>query len=396
MKRFLDDKYAKISITVVITVALCYAAVLILGQAGTVLKTIISAIAWACGVLTPFFLGFVLAYLFQPVVAFFAKLLRKVPVLRKKDGFCRGFAILFTVASVGAVLFMLLSLIISAFTSDFHFVKLDDLEEMAESLGKEIINFYDGIRNILLRYGITIPAAESIISGLRYKLTNINGNDSALIASAFGSGLMGVVVTVKNAVVKWGFALIFSIYFLYDSEKMLSYWSKAFHAIFGDKIYGVLKIGLADLDKCFSGYIRGQLADALFMAIVVSISFGLAGVPYAALIGVATGIGNLVPYVGPFVAYGMTVLGCIMKGDMKTMVLGIIIIFIIQTIDGNIVNPKLLSNSVDVHPVLVIVALLFGGAIGGFIGMLLAVPVAAFVRIQFERVIEKRKALNQR
>ena len=65
-------------------------------------------------------------------------------------------------------------------------------------------------------------------------------------------------------------------------------------------------------------------------------------------------------------------------------------VFILQTIDGNIVNPRLLSQSIDVHPVLVIVGLLFGSAVGGFVGMMLAVPVASFFKIQFERLVKNR------
>jgi predicted PurR-regulated permease PerM len=390
VKKFWDEKYAKICLAVVCTVALSYACVLLLGRAGSVLTAIGALIGWAFGVLSPFILGLIIAYLLLPVVSFFAKLLRKIPGLGKKDGLCRALSIVITVVVIGFMIFILLSLIISTFTSNLHFVKLDELESMAESIGKQMVNFYEGIRKMLLRYDVVIPSFEAILSNMKQSINNIKGSDGASLATAFGTGILGLMNTVKNTVVKWGFAIIFSVYFLYDSKKMGEYWDRAFHAILGDKVHGVCKVALADLDKCFAGYIRGQLADAIFMALVVSISFAVAGVPYAALIGIATGIGNLVPYVGPFVAYGMTILSCTMKGEFKLMVIGIIIVFVIQTIDGNIVNPKLLSNSVDVHPVLVIVALLFGSAIGGFLGMLLAVPVAAFLRIQFERFVEYR------
>ncbi len=63
-------------------------------------------------------------------------------------------------------------------------------------------------------------------------------------------------------------------------------------------------------------------------------------------------------------------------------------------IDGNVINPRMLSSNVEVHPVLVIVALLAGGSVGGVVGMLIAVPVAALLKLQFEKYIEKRRALN--
>ena len=140
-------------------------------------------------------------------------------------------------------------------------------------------------------------------------------------------------------------------------------------------------------DRVFSGYIRGQLLDALFMMVVVSIALLLLNVKFAVIIGVLTGIGNLVPYVGPFVAYGCTGFVGIMSQDWKKLIVSIIIVFVIQTIDGNIVNPKLLSHAVKVHPMLVIIALLLGSKIGGLAGMILAVPVAALLKLWLDRWI---------
>ena len=63
-----------------------------------------------------------------------------------------------------------------------------------------------------------------------------------------------------------------------------------------------------------------------------------------------------------------------------------------MTIDGNIINPKLLSSNVEIHPVLVLVAIIAGGQIGGIVGMLIAVPVAALIKLQFEKFIARRRA----
>ena len=131
------------------------------------------------------------------------------------------------------------------------------------------------------------------------------------------------------------------------------------------------------------------MIDAVIMAILVSSALSLIGVKYAIIIGVLSGIGNLIPYVGPVVAYGSTILVCLISGDFRRLLVAIVVLFVIQTIDGNIINPRLLSTNVDVHPVLVIAALIVGGAIGGIVGMLFAVPVAAFFKIQFEKVIDR-------
>ena len=123
------------------------------------------------------------------------------------------------------------------------------------------------------------------------------------------------------------------------------------------------------------------------MAILVSTSLYLIGIKYAVIIGILSGIGNLIPYLGPVVAYGSTILVSLLSGDWKRMIVALVVLFIIQTIDGNVINPKLLSSSIDVHPMLVIAALIIGGALGGFLGMLFAVPVAAFLKVQFDKII---------
>ena len=78
-------------------------------------------------------------------------------------------------------------------------------------------------------------------------------------------------------------------------------------------------------------------------------------------------------------------------GDYTRLVTALIALFVIQTLDGNVINPRLLSSSIDIHPLLVIASLLVGGAVGGVLGMLLAVPVGTLLKIQFERLLELRE-----
>ena len=103
------------------------------------------------------------------------------------------------------------------------------------------------------------------------------------------------------------------------------------------------------------------------------------------------GIANLIPYMGPVVGYGLTVIAGLVTGQIETMIAALIIIAVIQVLDGAVINPKLLSNSVEIHPMLVIVALLAGNKVGGFIGMIAAVPVAALVKVWFERFVETKR-----
>ena len=100
----------------------------------------------------------------------------------------------------------------------------------------------------------------------------------------------------------------------------------------------------------------------------MAVGLSIVGVPYGVVIGIVTGIGNLIPYVGAFVAYVCTIASCLLAGDIRMLIIATVMICIFQFIDGNIINPKLLSDSVEVHPLLVICCLLIGGAFGGVIG----------------------------
>lgn len=391
MKKLWDDKYIRIAILAVITISVSYLMIVLIKESGAFLKGLFGLISWILGVVVPLILGLIFAYILLPVVNLFDNLLNKVPLIKKKPGFCRGLSIFATFFTLFFIIFMLLSLVISTITSNIHFISFEDLNMMAKYISIQATNLYNEIRDTLGRYDIVIPTLDALIASLRQQITSIDGKKGTDIAAVFGTGLLGAFNVVKNFVVQFFFAVIFSIYFLFDTKGMSAYWDRVFHALMGDKVYKVFQICLSDLDTCFTGYIRGQLADAVIMAVLVTVAFSIARIPYAALIGIATGIGNLIPYVGPFVAYGMTVICCLLKGEFKLIIIGIILVFIIQTIDGNIVNPRLLSSSINVHPVLVIVALLFGGAIGGLLGMLLAVPVAAFLYIQFERLVKFRE-----
>ena len=117
----------------------------------------------------------------------------------------------------------------------------------------------------------------------------------------------------------------------------------------------------------------------------------IAKVPYGILIGVLIGVGNLIPYIGPVVGYAAVILICLVTGQFDKLIIGVVLVAVIMFVDGNIINPRLLSQNVEVHPLLVIAALIAGGVIGGIVGMLIAVPTAAFIKLHFDRFLDKRE-----
>ena len=94
--------------------------------------------------------------------------------------------------------------------------------------------------------------------------------------------------------------------------------------------------------------------------------------------------------------FGTTIIVCLVEGDFGKLVAGVIALAVIMFVDANVINPRLLSEAVEVHPLLVVAALIAGSAIGGIAGMLVAVPTAAFLKAELDRWIEAREAATER
>ena len=272
------------------------------------------------------------------------------------------------------------SFLVSVVTRQFTTASLDSFMNTINGYASSLEQLYNKVANGLSRVNIDSTELKQAAD----EVSKAVGGVVLGIANSLGSSMTNIVQITTTLL----FAIIFAVYFLLDEKGLKKYWGNAVRIILPDKAYFGLEIFIKDLDEVFSGYIRGQMMDAVFMAVVVTIAFTIAKVPYAPAIGFLTGAGNLVPYMGPIVGYGSSIVVGLVSGDVKRMIISIIILFIIQTIDGNVINPKFLANSISVHPMLVLIAVIFGNKIGGLIGMVLAVPVAALIKIWFERFLD--------
>ena len=369
---------------VIITVVACYILISLTGNISTVVTSVVKWLGMVGMLLKPLFWGFVLA----PAVSFFEKKLQKSSIGgrqkssiggRKKSK--RGLAVAITCVLTLLGLIILLSVMVSAVTRNLKIASLDDLVVMAQSLANSVNSLEQSIMRRLESMNISTGEVESALQQLLHKI--------AEFSQGLTSGLTGAVGHIGGFLTATLFAIIFCIYFLLDYKSLKKYWDRVLLAVGGRKGRRNFHVLADDADSVFSGYIRGQLIDAIIMAVLISAALSLVGVKYAVIIGILSGIGNLIPYVGPVIAYGSTILVCLVTGDLRRLLVAVIVIFLIQTIDGNVINPRLLSSNIDVHPMLVIAALIVGGALGGIVGMLFAVPVAAFIKIQFDKIIDR-------
>ena len=317
----------------------------------------------------PLAYGFMLSYALNPVVSRISHMLRGIKPLADKGEKRRAIAVAIT-----AVLIVLLLLgTIAAFgvmvasgISNFEWPSLQDIIAGAT---EDITGFISSVKERLSSWG----------------LISENTENTMLVA-------VGNVTDFASTAL---FSAMFTIYFLLDGERLFGYFHRILFNLMGEQS-GTASILLDDADRVFSGYFRGQATDAALVAVLSGVMLTLVGVPHAPVVGLLTGLANLIPYLGGPVGYGSVIVACLSEQAWYQMALGVVVMSIVSFVDGNILNPRLLSNSVEVHPMLVAVALIAGGAVGGVAGMLVAVPTAAWLKIQLDRWMDANEAARER
>ena len=142
--------------------------------------------------------------------------------------------------------------------------------------------------------------------------------------------------------------------------------------------------GLMDrISQAVGGFFRGQLLVALFVGVASSIGLWLIGLPFWLLVGMVAGVVNLVPLVGPFIGGGLAVIIALLSGQPLKAVWAALVLLVVQQIDNHLISPNVMGRTVQLHPVVVMLALLVGASLGGLIGMLVTVPLVAVAKIVF-------------
>lgn len=381
-----NKKYMQISLYVIITCVIIYSLSLVAKNAPVILSEVMEKLNWLFRVIKPIILGFAFAYLLDPVVAFFEKRFRRWKVFRKLKH-PRTLATIISVVLLFFTIAGLISMLAFSVTAQLHLADFDDLASLAEEYIESLNDFTSKLTVKLNQLNIqSEELQEYIADATSFIVKALKGMAESLVNTI--SNISGYLTTII-------FSFIIGFYFLIDGKMIMEYIRKVFRALFSDGTNKRVTNIIHDLDYVFSGYIRGQLSDAFLMMLLISLILSIIGVKFGIVIGIFAGIGNLIPYVGPIVAYVCTAIVCLINGEIKTLIIAIIALVIIQVIDGNFMGPKLLSKSIKIHPLIIIISLIFGSAIGGFLGMLLAVPMGAYIKLVFVRFIDNRVERKQ-
>lgn len=145
-----------------------------------------------------------------------------------------------------------------------------------------------------------------------------------------------------------------------------------------------------DLSGVIGGYIRGQIVVALFVGTAVTLGMWLIDLPYWLVVGIIAGVTNLIPLLGPFVAGVIGGAIALADGGLPLALLVIVVLTVVQQIDNHVISPLVMGQSVNLHPLAVLLALLVGSTLYGFFGLLIAVPVVAAGRVVLAHVWQTR------
>ena len=190
-------------------------------------------------------------------------------------------------------------------------------------------------------------------------------------------GAVGVASGVFDAFV----TIVVSVYILLQRTKIVNFLNKLCMALFNEKICNTINKYFNKTNEVFFKFISGQLIDAVVVGVLVTIAMSIIGVKYSVLLGFMIGLFNVIPYFGAIFAVAISVLITIITGVLSQAIIMAIVVIILQQIDSNIINPKILGSSLDISQLIVIGAVALGGAYFGVLGMFLGVPVATVLKI---------------
>ena len=317
------------------------------------------AVLRACGallaLLTPFGWGLVLAYVLDIPTRFFAQ---------KLFGGRRGWALGVSYALFFGVLALLAALVVPQL--------VQSVTTFAGRLGA----YEETIRGLLVwvqnTFGVDTATAEQLVQTVGTALQNWFGGLSRNAARAAADFVSGAAGAAGNAVV----ALAASIYLLSGKEKLLHAARACLHAALPPRAAGSV-LGICRLaNKIFSGYIGGQLVDALLVGGETFALMSIFGLEYAPLLAVLVGVTNIVPVLGPFLGAVPGLIILLLEMPWKAAEFAIII-FVVQQVDGNFIAPRILGGAIGLPGLGVLLAIVVGGAWFGIPGMVLGVPTLA-------------------
>ncbi len=337
-------------------------------------------------VLNPVLIGFIIAYLCNPIYkALRNQALKKIKRQKLKKTLSIVLTYLIVLAIVAGILLIIIPQFVFAFkdliakTDGYINAAIDwanNLMSNSEFFAEDtdIFDFID-TEKILANLETFFDTSGDILKKVGDWAIN------------YGTNIVGGITNVL-------LGLFISIYVLVFKERMALWFKRIFRAVFSRDKYDSFIYRVSHINNKFGNYIIGAITDSIIVAVEGFIIFSLFSIPYAPLVAVIVGITNIIPILGPFLG-AIPSAFIIFIVNPEKVILFIILIIIIQQIDGNIVAPFILGSSLGLSSFGIIIAITVMGSLWGIPGMFIGVPLFAYVADVIEEIVNNRlRAIN--
>ena len=368
MQNNVKNYFTKSTISNIITV--CTAVLLYLAISNfTVVRSVASKLY---GVISPFVVAFVIAFLLHTPVAwfertFFSKLKAK-----------RAISILCT--------YIVATLVIAALIV----AAAPQVADSVVSIGNNIPKYIQSVTGVLNNLTTKYNWDPEFIASVTETLNNAFKGLSATML-AFVPQIVNFSVSIGGFAIDLFMSVIASIYMLATKERLIFQMKKILYSFTKQKKADrVIEIGnLAN--EMFTKFINGKMLDSLIIGILCFIGMMFIYSPYAILIAIIVGVTNMIPFFGPFIGAVPSVLILLMVSPLDALIFAAFVLAL-QQFDGNILGPKILGDSTGLAPIWVLVSITIGGGLMGFAGMIIGVPTFAVLYSLLSENMDKRLA----
>ena len=327
------------------------------------------------GAIMPFCIGLLIAYiLYMPCIETLFKKSKKKSFVNKH---ARGLSILTTYIIALIVIVIILNVIIP--------IVVQSLSDLFTNLPGYYNSVTEKINELPEDNILRSEKATEIINNIK------NIDFTALFNMERIQQYIKSFISAMETILDAFIAVIVSVYILAQRNAIIRFLSKFTKAVASKNAYEKIKKYFMKSNSVFFKFLTSQVLDAILVGVLVSVALSILQVKYAVLLGFMIGLFNLIPYFGAIVAVVIAILITVLTGGIGKALLMTVVVVILQQIDANIINPKIVGDSLEISQLLVIFAVTLGGAYFGVIGMFLAVPVATVIKLVIEDFIEERE-----
>jgi len=342
------------------------------------LGTVAAALQWTVNLLSPFLVGGVFAFILNVPMRSIERIL--FPKKKEFNRVRRPLALILTLLAVAAVIGLASNVIIPGTV------------EAVTSVVGQLPAAGERLQAWLVQLEEYLPVVESFIIDLDIEWKDVSQKLLQLVQT-WGSGLLssggGFIGDVVSAVSGFLIALVFAFYILLQKERLGAQGLQVLYALLperaADRVREIFRLS----DRTFSGFLSGQCLEACILGAMFVVAMTLFRMPYALLVGVLIALTALIPIVGAFIGCGVGALLIAITDPLQAL-LFIVMSLVLQQIEGNLIYPHVVGNSVGLPSIWVLVAVMLGGRLMGVAGMLVFIPICSVVYALFRGYVKQK------